>query len=71
MFALKILRELIEFRFIWLGSQSLKERGVDRIKRSILKNEIVKGGLNVTDIECLNMALKLRQYMRPPVPVWG
>ena len=56
--------EKIIFGFIWLSSRSEKEKGIDRIKRSILKNEIGEGGLNVTDVECLNRALKLRQYIR-------
>ena len=42
-----------------------KERGVDRIKRSVLKNDCDIGGLNIiTDVDCLNKALKLRQYIR-------
>jgi hypothetical protein len=56
--------ERIIFGFIWLNSRSEKEKGIDRIKRSILKNETAEGGLNVTDVECLNRALKLRQYIR-------
>ena len=56
--------ERIIFGFIWLSNRSDKEKGIDRIKRSILKNETAEGGLNVTDVECLNRALKLRQYIR-------
>ena len=56
--------ERIIFGFIWQSSQSEKEKGIDRIKRSILKNEIGQGGLNVTDVDCLNRALKLRQFIR-------
>ena len=52
------------FGFIWLGQRSNKERGVDRIKRSVLKNAYIEGGLNVTDMSCLNRSLKLRQFMR-------
>jgi hypothetical protein len=29
-----------------------------------MKNEHSKGGLNITDIDCLNKSLKLRQYIR-------
>jgi hypothetical protein len=38
--------------------------GIDRIKRSILKNHIAEGGLNITDVECLNNSLKFRQFIR-------
>ena len=48
----------------WLGSWSEIERGVDRIERSVLKNNYDEGGLNITDVDCLNKALKLRQYIR-------
>ena len=56
--------ERILFGFLWLSSRSENERGIDRIKRSILKNEFVEGGLNITDVECLNKSLKLRQFVR-------
>ena len=52
------------FGFIWLGTKSDKERGIDRIKRSVLKNAYSEGGLNVTDVDCLNRSLKLRQFLR-------
>ena len=35
----------------------------DRIKRSVLKNDFSMGGLNITDVECQNKALKLRQFL--------
>ena len=54
----------IIFGNVWLGSRSEKERDVDRIKRSVLKNDYGEGGLNITDVDCLNKALKLRQYIR-------
>ena len=54
--------ERIIFGFVWQSSQSKNEKGIDRIKRSILKNEISEGGLNITDIDCLNRALKLKQF---------
>ena len=41
-----------------------RERGIDRIKRLVLKNKYVEGGLNATDIECLDSSLKLRQFIR-------
>ena len=36
----------------------------ERIKRSVLKNDSNKGGLNITDVECHNKSLKLRQFLR-------
>ncbi len=50
------------FGFLWSNSE--KKNGIDRIKRSILKNDYCYGGLNVTDVDCLNRALKLRQFLR-------
>ena len=56
--------EKIIFGFIWRAHKSERERGIDRIKRSILKNKYMEGGLNVTDIECLDRSLKTRQFVR-------
>jgi hypothetical protein len=50
------------FKFIW--STKDNQNGIDRIKRSIMKNEYVEGGMRVTDVECLNRALKLKQFFR-------
>ena len=47
-----------------MSSRSESHKGIDRIKRSILKNDILEGGLNITDVECLNKSLKLRQFVR-------
>ena len=49
--------EKIIFGFIWKGHKSDGNRGIDRIKRLILRNKYVEGGLNVTDIECLHKKL--------------
>ena len=49
--------EQIKFGYIWLGSRSNKERGVDRIKRAVLKNVYSEGGLIVTDVDCLNKSI--------------
>ena len=49
---------------MWLGSRSDKERGTDCIKRAVLKNSYDEGGLNVTDLDCMNRALKLGQFVR-------
>ena len=50
------------FRFLWSTNKS--QHGIDRIKRSIMKNEYSEGGMNVTDPECLDRALKWRQFVR-------
>jgi hypothetical protein len=60
---IKLIEKII-FGFIWRAHKSERDRGIDRIKRSILKNKYVEGGLNVTDIECLDRSLKTRQYVR-------
>ncbi len=53
------------FHFIWVKSNSNpSSRSIDRIKRSVLKNEYSEGGLKATDVESLNMSLKLRQFIR-------
>ena len=56
--------ERIIFGFLWVSSGSESDKGIDRIKRSILKNDISEGGLNITDVDCLNSSLKLRQFIR-------
>jgi hypothetical protein len=43
------------FNFLWSTSENPK--GIDRVKRAILKNSYVEGGLMVTDVECLNKSL--------------
>jgi len=50
------------FKFIWSNSE--KQNGVDRISRAIMKNEYKMGGLKVTDVECLDRAIKLKQFIR-------
>ena len=60
---IKLIEKII-FGFIWRAHNSERERGIDRIKRSILKNKYEEGGLNVTDIECLDRSLKTRQFLR-------
>jgi len=62
-----IILERLIFGFLWSSSSSENLRGIDRIKRSIMKNDHSKGGLNVTDIDCLNKALKTRQFLRASV----
>ena len=54
--------ERLIFKFLWSNSES--QTGVDRIKRSIMKNCFEDGGLNVTDVESLDRSLKLRQFIR-------
>jgi len=54
--------ERIIFKFIW--STDEKQNGIDQISRSIMKNEYEEGGMKVTDVECLDRSLKLRQFIR-------
>jgi exonuclease III len=54
--------ERIIFKFLWSTNEN--QNGIDRIKRSIMKNEYSKGGMKVTDIESLNRSLKLKQFIR-------
>jgi exonuclease III len=54
--------EQIIFKFIW--SSNVNNNGIDRIKRSVMKNEYEMGGMKVTDIECLDRSLKLKQFIR-------
>jgi len=51
------------FFFLWAKGQETKY-AIDRIKRKVLKNDYENGGLKMTDVECLDKALKLRQYIR-------
>ena len=57
--------ERLVFGFLWGNAENF--RGIDRIKRSILKNEFIYGGLNVTDVECLDRSLKTRQFFRASI----
>jgi hypothetical protein len=43
---------------MWVSSRSYINKVIDRIERSMLKNYNVEGGLNITDVECLNKSLK-------------
>jgi hypothetical protein len=54
--------ERLIFKFLW--STKDNQNGIDRIKRSIMKNDFSNGGMNVTDVECLNRSLKLKQFIR-------
>ena len=58
---IKTIERLI-FKFLWSTSEN--QNGIDRIKRSIMKNEYSKGGMKVTDVESLNCSLKLKQFIR-------
>jgi hypothetical protein len=57
-----IVAERMIFKFLWSTNEN--PNGIDRIKRSIMKNEYDKGGMKVTDVECLERSLKLRQFIR-------
>ncbi len=58
----EISTERIIFKFLWSNSEV--QNGVDRVKRSIMKNSFLKGGMKVTDVESLNKSLKLKQFIR-------
>ncbi len=57
-----IYTERAIFRFLWSTSEN--PNGIDRIKRAIMKNEYSKGGMKITDVECLDRSLKLKQFIR-------
>jgi hypothetical protein len=59
---IKLVEKMI-FKFIWCKEWS-KVRWNERIRRKVLKNEYDVGGLRAPDVECLNRALKLKQYIR-------
>jgi hypothetical protein len=42
-----------------VSNKSNIDIGIDRIKRSVLKNDIAGGRLSITDVECFNKSLKL------------
>jgi exonuclease III len=54
--------ERIIFRFLW--STNDNPNGIDRIRRTIMKNEYSEGGMKITDVECLDRSLKLKQFIR-------
>jgi hypothetical protein len=58
-----LLIEKLIFKFIWSKDWN-KVRVFERIKRSVLKNEYQLGGMNAPDVEYLNKALKLKQFIR-------
>jgi exonuclease III len=59
---IKVVERMI-FKFIWCKDWN-RERWNERISRKVLKNEYEKGGLRAPDVECLNRALKLKQFIR-------
>jgi hypothetical protein len=56
------LVERLIFNFIW--SKNWEKKSIDRISRKVLKNEYKDGGLKAPDVECLDRALKLKQFIR-------
>jgi hypothetical protein len=55
---LTVIERMI-FSFIWSSLE--QQNGIDRIKRSIMKNEHSKGGMKkITDVERLNRSLKIK-----------
>jgi len=57
-----IIAERNMFQFLW--SSPKNPNGIDRIRRAVMKGDYIEGGLKVTDLDCLNRSLKLRQYIR-------
>jgi hypothetical protein len=53
--------ETIYFKFLW--SKSWKGNHPERIKRSLLKNEKNRGGINALDIRSMYEAIKVRQVI--------
>jgi hypothetical protein len=58
-----VLVERLIFKFVWSKDWN-KLHVCERIKRSVLKAEYEEGGLKSPDIECLDRALKLKQFLR-------
>ena len=55
---LTVIERMI-FSFIWSSLE--QQNGIDRIKRSIMKNEHSKEGMKkITDVERLNRSLKIK-----------
>jgi len=55
--------ERMIFKFIW-NKRWIGNTAPDRIKRLVLKLPYEKGGLTAPDIEIVNSALKVRQFLR-------
>jgi hypothetical protein len=52
------------YGFLWVIIKRKKDNGKNRIVTSIQKNYIVEEGLNITDIECFDKLLNLRQFVK-------
>ncbi len=51
------------FKILWTKNMG-GNKAPDRIKRSVMKRDYDQGGLKVVDIESLDKALKLKQFMK-------
>jgi len=58
------LVERLIFRFIWSKKWDYNKKVIDRISRKVMKSEYKDGGLRAPDMECLDRALKLKQFVR-------
>jgi hypothetical protein len=47
-----------------VSCKSKRDKGIDGIKRLILKNDIGEGGLNIIEVEWINKSLKHKQFIR-------
>jgi exonuclease III len=59
-----IFTEKLIFKFLWSKTWDDDKRCTERIKRSILKNDFIHGGIKAPDVESLDKALKLKQFLR-------
>ena len=58
------LIERLIFKFLWSKVWEDDKRCTERIKRAILKNDYIHGGVKAPDVESLDRALKLKQFIR-------
>ncbi len=59
--------ERLIFKFLWSKKWDDHKKCTERIKCSILKNDYDKGGVRAPDVESLNRALKLKQFLRSSI----
>jgi hypothetical protein len=58
------IRAAVEFLKKAVNLEELHHIRIDRISRSIMKNSYENGGMKVTDVECLDRSIKLKQFIR-------
>jgi hypothetical protein len=55
----KCIKKREQNGFLLVSSKSESDKGMHRIKKFTLKNDIAKGELNTTDVECNNISKHL------------